>query len=184
MSKSPTPRIFKVDKITAAGCQLDTAIRLIFEGEDQVSACVLIHSAWSIIKDLLKHKSTESSRDWMTELYPEKTKQEVWQTLDQCWNFFKHAKDDPHKILEFPEGYVEPALILALHDFSQLSVLSKSMDVFQLWFIAVHKEHFENHEVYEPAASLFQGIEEMDAQSRLKIGREITEKYLKGELEI
>ncbi len=120
----------------------------------------------------------------MTELYPEKNKQAVWQTLDQCWSFFKHATNDPLKILEFPEGYVEPALILALHDFSQLSVLSKSMEVFQLWFIAIHKEHFETYEVYEHAASLFQGMEGMDAKRRLKLGREMTEKYLKGELEI
>jgi hypothetical protein len=45
---------FRLDKITAARRQLDTAIELLFENRDVVSICVLMHGAWSIVKDLMK----------------------------------------------------------------------------------------------------------------------------------
>jgi hypothetical protein len=48
------PQSFRLDKITAARRQLDTAIELLFENRDVVSICVLMHGAWSIVKDLMK----------------------------------------------------------------------------------------------------------------------------------
>jgi hypothetical protein len=45
------PQSFRLDKITAARRQLETAIELLFENRNVVSICVLMHGAWSIVKD-------------------------------------------------------------------------------------------------------------------------------------
>ncbi|MDI1227320.1 MAG: hypothetical protein PSY14_06520 [bacterium] len=148
--------LYTASKITAAGCQLDTATELLLSSRDLLSAAVLIHSAWSVTKDLLAHKKTESSRSWMAELFPQLTEIEIWRKLDEVWTFSKHANKDPDAVIQFSGGYVEAVLFLAIYDFSQISpVKSKTMDIYELWFIAKNANLFSGHEVFIQASKLF-----------------------------
>jgi hypothetical protein len=40
----------------------------------------------------MKHRELESSRDWMTEHFPDMSETEVWKELTSVWTFCKHAK--------------------------------------------------------------------------------------------
>lgn len=164
--------IVKVDKITVAGCQLDTAIELILSDKDVVSAVVLVHSAWSVAKDLLKIRKIESSRTWMPEFFPDSSEREVWNQLDLVWNFCKHAKDDPDNHIKFKADYIEVALFLALYDFSQLSVKSKAMEIYEVWFIAKNEKVFVQHEVFSQASKVFPELSKNTIYVQKKIGLE------------
>ena len=178
---STETELYKADKITVAGCQLDTSIELIFGLKDVISAAVLIHSAWSVIKDLLKHKGIESSRSWMTEFFPDTPEKDVWKTLDEVWNFCKHAqkKDEVDKLIQFPVGYIETVLFLALYDFSQISTIkSKTMDVYELWFISKHEETFKDHDVFKYASELFPGLANLSREQQARCGFEALSKII------
>ncbi len=162
--------IVKIDKITAAGCQIDTAIELALSDKDVVSAAVLTHSAWSIVKDLLIVKGIESSRSWMPEHFPNSTENEVWKKLDEVWMFCKHANKDPNAIIEFSSKYIEPALFLLLYDFSQISVKSKTMDVYELWFIATNENLYKTYDVFTSASEFFPSINTMSPAKQRMVG--------------
>ena len=147
--------IIRADKITVARGQLDTAIELILGDKDIISSVVLVHSAWSVLKDLLKVRNIKSSRSWMPELLSELSENEVWKKIDQVWNFSKHAKGDPESFIEFKADYIEGALCMALYDFSQIGKQSRIMDIYQLWFIAKNKELFGQHKIFLEAERLF-----------------------------
>jgi hypothetical protein len=130
-----------ITKSNAAGRQLETAIRLDFESVDDVSVCVLLHSSWSILKDLLKHKKLESTRDWMAKEYAKQSGDDpakFYTLAAQDWNFFKHAKCDPTKAIHFNNEYLHKALMYAIHDFSQISQPSIIMGIHQYWCCAKH----------------------------------------------
>lgn len=175
--------IYQINKITAAGCQIDTAIELILSERDDVSACVLIHSAWSIVKDINIHKGVRGSRDWAVDSFPKEKPKAIWEVLDSNWTFFKHAKDDPNGSLDFDCGYLETALMLVINDFGQLSVQSTSMDVYQLWFISKYKgEFFTGDKLKKTVAisnSLFPDLESKSLTEQRSIGlKEINKQIL------
>jgi len=175
--------IYKVSKTTAACCQLDTAIKLLLTSEDDVSVCVLIHSAWSILKDLHRHKNSKSSRDWVVECFPDDKPKDTWKVLDSNWNFFKHANTEHNEVLDFDAGYLEYALMFALNDFGLLSAKSTSMEVYQLWFIAKYQEYFteeNSRELLENANNLFPDLPSKPANQQrnmglLKLNEEVTQ---------
>lgn len=101
------PELIQIDKITAARLQIETAIELVFRDGDVVSQINLIHSAWSIIKDLISDKNKnladeekiQISRERFLDLHPDRTDDnQVWKELDEPWTVFKHARDDPHSV--------------------------------------------------------------------------------------
>jgi len=74
--------------------QLDTAILLWFQDGDSVSTHTLACSALKIIEDVGRKFGKR------TMLF-EKLPKELVKDSTNAQNFFKHAKDDPHRVLEF-----------------------------------------------------------------------------------
>ena len=162
--------ILRIDKISAAGCQLDTAIELILSDKDVISTIVLVHSAWSVIKDLLINSEKESSRAWMPELFPNTPKEDVWKKIDDVWKFCKHANRDPHGLIEFSSDHIEIALFLALYDFSQISVKSKRMKVYEDWFIAKNEKVFFQYEAFSQATQIFPDLDKKSTNEQKRMG--------------
>ncbi len=179
---------YQLSKLQAAGCQIDTAIELLLKEGCEVSACVLIHSAWSIVKDIGKTRGIQGSRDWAAESFPEKKPEDVWKELDSYWQFFKHANSDPDKILDFDSDYLETALMLLTNDFGQLYDQSTSMDVYQLWFIAKYSQEFfsdkTSRSLVETSVSLFPNLtgktpSEQRAMGLKELNKQISEHIAK-----
>ena len=162
-------QVVTINKITAASCQIDTAIEVIFRNTDVVSPIVLTSSAWSLIKDLLKiNKEKDFSRTWMVELFPPEDgilskdhANSIYKKLDEPWNFFKHAEFDHSKLLKIADDIVESMLLLVIHDFSLLAKESLYMDTYKLWFYAKNKDIFDRpitKDLYSSACEIFSDI--------------------------
>lgn len=137
----------KINKIEAAKQQLDSAIFLLFNDKEPVAIHSLICSAWRILKDLLKSKSSiEFSVQAFSGQY---TRKEIFETLNKVYNFSKHAdsSDDPESLF-LNEKDNDCLLMMALYDYSHISELTWSMQVFQLWHYAVVEESFYDSNNY------------------------------------
>ncbi|MGZ9109325.1 MAG: hypothetical protein ACXW4B_10965 [Micavibrio sp.] len=153
-----TVELATVDKVTVAGCQIDTAIYLTFSDFDEISICTLIHAAWGIVWPMLEKSGRESARDYFAEISNE-TISVAGKKLNQFSNFCKHSKDDSEDMFQFPIGITELIIPMVIDDFSRVSIkTSKCMDIYMLWFTAKHKMiHAPNYsEALQAFPSLFE----------------------------
>lgn len=171
--------VIRIDKIQAASRQIDTSIELLFNNKDQVSICMLLHSAWSVLKDLANFYSKgDTSRIWIADLHPRESQNIVWKKIDELWNFCKHAKNDPNKCYEFLEDYSEPALMLVIYDFSLISYTTPHMQLYQLWFVSKNKDAFEAYDYLREANEIFPKINEMSVRDQRSFGYRELQKVL------
>jgi hypothetical protein len=154
---------------------LGTSLKLIFENHDSVSVATLLHPAWHILKDLLRHKKIKSSLDSMAEIQLQKpensnlTEKNIWDILNNDWKFIKHADKDHNEILDFDDDYLEGVTMFAITDFSEVSTQSSRMDLYQLWFIAKNPDIFnstngEGINVYERAILIYPDLHDLHAK--------------------
>jgi hypothetical protein len=129
-------RKIKISKLEAARRQLDTAIRLYFMGGDPTSVHTLATAAFEILKDLDKHgPKTGTFFDHIeTQVKPEYQKYVIG-IFRAPQNFFKHADDDPDKVLEFQLAYPEMFMVSACEKYKELAAEETAeMMVYRLWF--------------------------------------------------
>ena len=133
-----------IDKEEVAVRQLDTAIRLLFDGGDIVSVHTLACAAANVFRDILKARGGAAWYDAIIESHPG-MKREVRQTLARAQNFFKHADRDAEEELDFDESVNDQTTIVATLEYGELLRLGAPsgrtkttipMSVFQLWYFA------------------------------------------------
>lgn len=98
----------KITKIEAAKRQLETAIKLYFNDEDEISVHTLAAAAHEIIFCLncstgIKGKSIIKNPINIRE----ERKKEYLEIMNKATNFFKHAGRDPKDSIEFNQGETE-----------------------------------------------------------------------------
>lgn len=165
-------------KIDVARRQLVTAINLLFNGNDPVSAYSLAANAWEIIDELCNRKGIESASAQTQEHLPQgkSLKRNYINSPDR--NFFKHADFDPDGVLkDFDESKVDAVVFLAVEDY--LRLLKKSpveFQVFQLWYLASHPEKVAPDDLSEVISSVehaFPDIRELSRVDRLSMARSV-----------
>jgi hypothetical protein len=109
----------RLDKEEVAVRQLDTAIRLLFDGGDVVSVHTLACAAADVFRDILKGRRGETWRDAIIERHPG-MEREIHRTLARAQNFFKHAGRDPEAELDFDEDMNEETIIVATLEYGEL----------------------------------------------------------------
>jgi hypothetical protein len=111
MNEYPT---YNVSKVDAASRQLDTAIRLWFEGGDQVSIHTLACSAHQILSDLHRRRGGKDPiAD--TDLIRDEYRSQYLKLMKKEFNFFKHADNDPHEVLSFKPDVTLFFLVIGCH---------------------------------------------------------------------
>jgi hypothetical protein len=173
----------KLSHVNVAELQLICAINLLFKNENEVPILVLLHGAWSISKDILKHKGIESSRNWIAQdnMREGLSEKDIWKILDSFWNFCKHADQNPEELVEFPKDYVEIALSFAIDDYSKLCKDKPiEMDVYQLWFVAKNCNLFGTLEITKGANIFFPNISELSVPNQRARGLEILQQEKNG----
>jgi len=175
----------RVTKLDAARRQLNTAIRLFFEGGDRVSVYSLASNAWEVIDVLCTSAGVESFSNQARENL------RAGHTLsyyinEPCRNFFKHAKQDPNPdgSVELPESDVAAILFLAVEDYLRLRQGGPvETQVFQAWFIAVFPEKVADdpvaQSILENANLTFPGIATFAAPDQIEMGRLVLEAALR-----
>lgn len=157
-----------------------TAIRLLFNAEDSVSAYSLAANAWEVIDALCKREGIESLSSQTREHLPRGADLKLDYINSPYRNFFKHADRDPDEILpRFKESTVDSIIFLAVEDY--LRFLKKSpveFQVFQLWYLATNVEKTSANalsEILDSIESTFPRIRESTRSDRLAMGRRALE---------
>jgi hypothetical protein len=159
---------FEVDKMHAAHRQLSVAIRLHFEGDDPVAVLGLAGGPSRIFADLIEHRAPERSWDRRASAVVKLSMGQYFQVLREPANFLKHADKDPDGVLRWKIEDTEALMMAAIMNAGELDLLSPTASVYQLWYIAKHRNIFsDGFHVGDRAAEVFPGMTQMsDAQQR------------------
>lgn len=127
----------KVSKLDAAWRQLNTAIRMFFEGGDTISIHTLTTAAHEVLRGLSKPKGPGSIVKDEFVKYVKSEYQGIFRKkCNEAENFFKHADRDPHNMLEFRSEQTEFLLFDAIVMYKTLTGrLPKAGGVFWGWFV-------------------------------------------------
>lgn len=133
-------------KVTCTKCeaalrQIDVAIGLLFTDGDPVAIRTLAGAAQGILADLVENKHSGSS--WRSKMIEKSglKKHAAIQIIQGTQNFLKHANRDPDSNLSFEEQESDHVLFIASLDCGELGhPLSFSMQVFQIWYLALYPE--------------------------------------------
>lgn len=122
----------KISKTEAAKRQLDTAIDLLFEGGDALSAHTLAFAALKVLLNLYPHRRNDDFDAQIDKLVTEVV---GWRRFSETANFLKHADRDPEGFLEdFDSAMVLPVIGLATLLYRRLSGdFSRKMEAFDFW---------------------------------------------------
>jgi hypothetical protein len=134
----------KITKLEAARRQLEQAIELYFNGGDPVSIHTLAWAAFTVIRDVNKHRAgpqmlVDKISDQMASEYGPGLKKRFRQAM----TFFKHAEEDPTDELEFWPDEAEIVILDACSRFQVMAGIAvPSFLVFRRWYISHDKKHF------------------------------------------
>ena len=167
-----------LSKIDIARRQLVTAIRLLFDGEDSISAFSLAANAWEVIDVLCNKEGVLSLSNQSREQIPSGKDLKYDYINSPYRNFFKHADRDPEAVLtHFNEPDVDALIFLAVEDY--LRLLKKSpieFQVFQLWYISIYSNKLTADalsETFETIQSTFPDIGSLERVDRLAMGKHV-----------
>ncbi|EJL6681226.1 TPA: hypothetical protein RUZ68_003676 [Vibrio cholerae] len=108
----------RLNKFDAAERQFLQAIRLFFEGGDEVSIHTLVEAANQVFSDLGKKQGIKGiirESEWVK---PDKQKE--WRNyVFKCRNFFKHADKDVDDTIDFKVLFNHLSIIEGLHMYNQ-----------------------------------------------------------------
>jgi len=124
----------KVSKLDAARRQLKTAIVLWFEDGDPVSIHTLAFAAYEIVHVVSKKRNRQRDLLFDSRLIKDEGKTSWSLLLKSSANFFKHARNDADKTLEFRPSLTELFFIYTIAGL-QLSgeSLSPEESAFMFW---------------------------------------------------
>ena len=171
-----------VTKLEAAKRQLNSAIRLLFAGEDAIAVHSLAVGAASLFSDLADHEPDITSwREMMREDH-DMTAAQIKGVLNRSWNFFKHADRDPKEQLEFDEKESECIVFFATLECGELSETTAEMQIFQLWFLAAGRTRLDDdNETQRFSEVLFPGVHQLSREKQLLVGAQVLANQLAAE---
>lgn len=151
---------YRRDKLLAARSQLLTAIDL-FHGEgDPISVHTLAGAAAEMLESLCRASGVAPFTDHVHASFPDKSLKDIWRIRNLYRNAFKHADgDDTDVMTQFDEQANDFLIYVAVEDYLRLRRKSPvSMQVFQVWFIAVHEDRLQPDINPTPFRTAFPGI--------------------------
>lgn len=133
---------YTVGKLDVARRQLITAIRMFFNGDDDISVYSLICNAGDIYQSLCLRRGLGSALDTLVGQLPSFTRKTITEEVFAARNFFKHADRDPDAELEFGYNSVRGMLFMVVLD--ALRLLNDDLDpairLYLKWFLTTAPE--------------------------------------------
>lgn len=167
-----------ITKLEAAERQLNTAIRLFFDGGDVVSVHSLAVAAANVFADVAERNG--SGQSWRTRMQDDTgmPMKDLKALMHEEWNFFKHADRDPDAKLSFDELLSDGFIFMATVGCGDLKPTSYLMQAFQIWYIAAYPKSFPADEpLFEDAKNLLSGLAEQSRAKQLQRGAAFIEEY-------
>ena len=133
--------IMQLGKLEAARRQLETAIRLYFASEDEVSIHTLAAAAYSLIRDLNEHRNGEPMLKDLHRLLPDDLAGEFRRYVNRPENFLKHAEKDPEAVGELEPKWTEVLIWEASRKYCEITgEQNMRLMTFIFWFVAHQPE--------------------------------------------
>jgi len=134
-----------ITKLDAARRQMETAVQLYAADGEPVSIHTLTCATREVLSDVAKARGAgpqfipDSGAEYIR---PEKLK-DARAIIREPQNFFKHAKDDPDGVLEFPPGATELLLFEACLSYQRLTGETRPWLVtFSIWITLQNPDLF------------------------------------------
>jgi hypothetical protein len=161
----------RFSKVDAARRQIDAAISLHFTGGDFVAVHTLVGAGGRIVRDLCKRRCTPAYAQYEAAIRPGMLDKSLW-ALNKGANFFKHANEDPDKILEIDELANDGLIFLAIIFYMDLGELTSKMLAFHHWYSIVHPDQFSDTEREKLPLSL-SDCHTWSREEQIRVGREL-----------
>jgi hypothetical protein len=135
---------FTVSKADAARRQLISAIRLYFDGGDEVAIHTLAAAARNVLIDLCEHKGVRHPlllEQMLKDLVKEEHHKEVLTKFREAENFFKHADRDPAAEMEFNSDRTDYILLEAVEAYTALTgERVPELHAYRGWYVMHHQD--------------------------------------------
>jgi hypothetical protein len=164
----------------AASRQIDAAIRMTFDKEDQIAIHTVASAAQTIVKQICENRGDVESylrfKDWIAPGY----EAEFWNAMNRSANFLKHADRDMNAVHALDEDETDYVIMFAArwcHDLG--STTSPEMRTFACWFSMCHPKTLSVATRASLASimsesqvhALTEGLKALSRSERLDIGR-------------
>jgi len=131
----------RLNKLEGARRQLETAIKLYFADDDEVSIHTLVAAAYALIRDVNEHRGGEPVLKDLHRLLSSDLAREFKRYINQPENFLKHADKDPEGVGELEPRWTEVLLWEASRKYCEMSAdRNMLMMTFVFWFVAHQPE--------------------------------------------
>jgi hypothetical protein len=162
-------------KKSVAQRQLATAVRLLFNGGDDVSIVSLAANAWEIIDYFCRTSSVDSLSEQTRGNVPPGKRLKVDYINSPYRNFFKHAEKDSHVVLPpVNTAFVDGLIFLAVEDYLRWAKKGPiEFQVFQLWYLSLYIEKIASPELAKISAAVdetFPNIRNLPRQAQIDLG--------------
>ena len=131
----------EISKVEAASRQIDSAILLFFKSGDEVAIHTLTCAAYNLIRDLLRKQGLPGTiiKDQIVTLTRPEYRKTWLRRINEAENFFKHADQDPDRILRFDSEITEMILFDACDSFLSLTgSMTRLMTIYKSWSMVHH----------------------------------------------
>lgn len=158
-------------KLQVARREIDTAVKLLFDGGDPIAVMVLAAAARGIVSSLCEIAGKRGLVDLLQEDFPHFARSNLFSQANRRANWFKHAggKDAEETLDDFLPEEADVILFWAIHDFGVLAK-SNSIEsgVFTGWFLATQAPG-----TVQVADDAFPGILDLSREQRLAFGKQL-----------
>jgi len=167
----------RIDKIDVERRQIEAAIRLLFENENQIAAHTLAAAGSQIVRDLCEVRKIVGFEEFKDLIKPEHMK-DYWRVYNRSANFFKHADKDGAATYEFNPEETDYVLLFAIKWYRDLGATPTSVMVAYLsWFAASNPNTLKEGATFGPWQPAFDKMKSflnhVDRAERLELGKEV-----------
>ena len=129
--------LIELNKLEAAGRQIDAAIRMTFSGEDPAAIHAITAATHRIIQDFYRSRGDAAGYlrfgDWIGPGHEAR----LWRHVNASAEFLKQAAWDPHAVFDLDEDTNDFMIIFAARWYqTTVAAATREMRVFATWYVA------------------------------------------------
>ncbi len=175
LAKTKKTANFRVNRTDAARRQIDSAVRMLFSGEDPLAIFALTIAAMNILK-VLSHKRTDRNlREALRTGIRPMSEEDFWRRIQRPADYFKHADKDLDAILNGGEySDIDWTLFMACLCYKDLGFqFTPEMSAFTAWHAAMyHKTLLEGDQSASEVKQIANKMIGKPRREQLKLGKE------------
>ena len=167
----------RLNKLEAAGREIDTAIRLTFAGEDPVSIHAIAAEAHRIIQDYYRSRNEAALYlrlgDWIAPGHEAR----FWRYFNASAEFLKQGAWDPTALFDLDDDTNDFMIVFASRWYHKVGqTVSREMRVFATWYVAcnpgiLRPDAMPEAQLTAQMEKMSQALQALSREDRLRAGQ-------------